>query len=35
MKFGLFLVSAMQDNPKKWVYDRIGAITATKLEHEK
>ena len=23
--------SAMHDNPKKWVYDRIGAMTATRV----
>jgi len=22
--------SAMHDNPKKWIYDRIGAMTVTK-----
>ena len=24
--------SAMHDNPKKWIYDRIGAMTVTKAE---
>jgi hypothetical protein len=27
--------SALHDNPKKWIYDRIGAMTLTKAEAAK